>query len=299
MPERRIFLEALLMTSGGAFVGACKDDPSGEGKKSPEGPQGSRLPVVFVGHGSPMNAVEPTEWSQAFAELGKSLPKPRTILMVSAHWYGPGTFLTDGLRPKTIHDFRGFPKQLYEVQYPAPGDPDLAVMLANRLARYNAQPSSAWGFDHGSWSVLRWMFPDADTPVVQLSIDSTLTFRQHHELARSLADLREQGILVIGSGNVTHNLRDAMARRQRRDPSVPEWAAQFDAEVRQIALNRDDARLVDLPDASPDWANAHPTPEHFLPFVYAQAVTDDRDAVRFVNEGFDLGSISMRSVVWG
>ncbi len=258
-----------------------------------------RMPVVFVGHGSPLNAIEDNRFSRGFAELGRAVGKPAAVLSVSAHWYVPGTYLTGQAQPPTIHDFGGFPPALYEVEYPAPGRIDLAQKVAELLAQHDAALRSDWGLDHGTWSILKWMYPEADVPVVQLSIDRRLGAREHFELARSLRDLREQGVLVMGSGNIVHNLQDAFGRMRTGSTDTPAWATQADAAVAQATLDHDTATLVELPERDDAMRRAHPTPDHWLPFLYALALADDGDEVRFPIEGFDLGSLSMRSVVWG
>jgi len=260
----------------------------------------NRMPVVFVGHGSPMNAVEDNRWSRGFAALGQSLPRPTAILSVSAHWFVGGTFLTAQVRPETIHDFGGFPRALYEIEYPAPGKVDLAEQVRTLLAPTGATLSTEWGLDHGTWSVLKWMFPRADIPVVQLSIDRRLGPEQHYALARSLVELRDQGVLVMGSGNVVHNLGDAFRHMRTGSTETPTWARRFDQKIEAATRAHDDRTLVRALDAGEDDARrSHPTPDHWLPFLYALALTDARDAVRFPIEGFDLGSLSMRSVLWG
>jgi len=260
----------------------------------------SRMPVIFVGHGSPMNAIEDNRWSRGFAALGQSLPRPTAILSVSAQWLVGGTFLTAQARPATIHDFGGFPRALYEIEYPAPGKVDLAQRVRTLLDEGGAALSTEWGLDHGTWSVLNWMFPRADVPVVQLSIDRRLGAEQHHTLARSLVELRDQGVLVMGSGNIVHNLSDAFHRMRTASTETPPWARRFDQMVEAATLAHDARTLVQASDAGGDDARrSHPTPEHWLPFLYTLALTDSRDAVGFPIEGFDLGSLSMRSVVWG
>lgn len=259
---------------------------------------GTRMPVVFVGHGSPMNALEETRWSRGFSELRRAVRRPAAILAVSAHWYVDGTYLTGDASPKTIHDFSGFPRALYEIDYPAPGRADLAARVRDMLNDVPAAVSTEWGLDHGTWSVLRWMYPEADVPVVQLSIDRRLPMRRHYELARSLAPLRDEGILILGSGNAVHNLRDAFRRMQTGSTETPDWASRFDATVREVVTQRDTNRLVELW-PSTDGQLAHPTPDHWLPLVYAYGATDDDDRVDFPTEGFDLGSISMRNIVFG
>ncbi|MCA8962232.1 MAG: 4,5-DOPA dioxygenase extradiol [Planctomycetes bacterium] len=265
-------------------------------------PTPTRMPVLFVGHGSPMNAIEDNEWSRAFRAIGEELPRPRAVLAVSAHWWTRGSFLTGGTRPRTIHDFGGFPPALYEVQYPAPGSPDLAARVQTILAQATSPDAAVkddWGLDHGSWSVLRHLMPAADVPVVQLSLDGQLSGKQHFELARALHQLRGEGVLILGSGNITHNLRDAMSRASSGNAATPDWAEQFDTEVAQALRERDSRHLIA---AWPDGQyarSAHPHPDHWFPLLYAVAATDDEDEVRFPVEGFDLGSLSMRAVRWG
>lgn len=257
-----------------------------------------RMPVLFVGHGSPMNAIEDNRWSRGFSQLRGLLPAPSGILVVSAHWFVSGTYLTGNAAPRTIHDFSGFPQTLYEIDYPAPGNVDLAKRVRGLLGESNATLNSDWGLDHGTWSVLRWIFPEAEVPVIQLSIDRRLDIRQHYELGRSLAALREEGVLIIGSGNIVHNLRDAFGRMRSGTTETPDWASSFDQTVKKAVLQHDDQALRAMWQASSGQL-AHPTVEHWLPLIYAQAASDDQDEVRFATEGFDLGSISMRSVVFG
>jgi 4,5-DOPA dioxygenase extradiol len=209
-----------------------------------DGSVAARMPVLFVGHGSPTSAIEDNRWSRGIRALAALAPKPRAILAVSAHWYVDGVFVTAGEHPRTIHDFGGFPDELYEVQYPARGDPGLAARVVVLLP--GAAASSQWGLDHGTWSVLRLAYPAADVPVVQLAIDRRLSPARLHELARALRQLRDDGVLILGSGNVTHDLRDAFARQQRGDETVPEYARDFDAAVRDALASRDVARLLEL-----------------------------------------------------
>ncbi|MEQ8455211.1 MAG: 4,5-DOPA dioxygenase extradiol [Sandaracinaceae bacterium] len=259
-----------------------------------------RMPVVFVGHGSPMNAIEDNRWSRGFTALGQALPRPRAILAVSAHWFVGGTYLTAQPRPETIHDFGGFPPALHEVQYPAPGQPELARRVRALLAAHDADARSEWGLDHGTWSVLRWMVPEADVPVIQLSLDRHLDARRHMEIGRALAPLRDEGVLILGSGNIVHNLRDAFGRMRSASPSVtPDWARRFDADTAEALRQRDGDALLTRWQQSDDGRRAHPTPEHWLPLLYAYAASADSEPARFAVEGFDAGSISMRSVVWG
>jgi 4,5-DOPA dioxygenase extradiol len=258
-----------------------------------------RMPVLFAGHGSPMNVIEDNRWSRGFAALRHEVPIPAAILAVSAHWFVDGTYLTGDARPRTIHDFSGFPRELYEIEYAAPGKVDLAERVRGLLGTEHASLSTDWGLDHGTWSVLRWMFPEAEIPVVQLSIDRRRGPAEHFALARSLAPLRDEGILLVGSGNVVHNLGDAFRRMRSGSTETPPWAARFDGVVADALVQHDHRALVDVWPGTDDARLAHPTPDHWLPLLYALGATDDRDPVRFPTEGFDAGSLSMRNVLWG
>jgi 4,5-DOPA dioxygenase extradiol len=259
---------------------------------------GPLMPALFVGHGSPMNAVEDNAWSRGFRQMATLLPQPRVILAVSAHWFTPGTFVTANERPDTIHDFYGFPQELYEIEYPAPGDPDLARRVVQLLGEERAALRSDWGLDHGTWSVLRHLRPEADVPVVQLSIDFNAPADTHVALGQALRDLRHEGVLVIGSGNITHNLRHAMANAARGVTDTPAWAAQFDAEVTRAATGHDAAFLARTLDSEAGRLS-HPTADHYLPLLYVMGASLDTDDVSFPIEGFDLGSLSMRSILLG
>lgn len=256
-------------------------------------PQGGRMPLLFLGHGSPMNAIEDNAWSRAFKQLGRQLPKPRAIVCVSAHWYGPGTRVTASEQPETIHDFAGFPDALQRIQYPAPGD----VALAERVARLvpTARLSHEWGLDHGTWSVLCHLRPAADCPVLQLSIDARLAGPEHWQLGQALAPLRDEGVLLLGSGNIVHNLRDAFGRMRRGDDQTPGWAGDFDADVER-ALAQHDGAYLSRAHEDARGRNAHPTPEHYLPLLYVAGAAALGDRVSFPITGFDAGSLSMRAV---
>lgn len=258
-----------------------------------------RMPVVFVGHGSPLNAFEDNRWSRGFTRLGEGLPAPRAILAVSAHWYVDGTWLTADAAPRTIHDYYGFPAFMYEVGYPARGDRDLARRVRGLLDRHGAGLSDEWGLDHGTWSVLRRMYPDAGVPVVQLSIDRRLAPARIHELARSLRELRHDRVLILGSGNLTHNLADAMGRMGQPAPTTPEWARRYDAEVVRCVEERDTARLLSLWPDSDDGRLAHPSGDHWLPLLYTYGAADRDDPIGYPLEGFDAGSLSMRAIRFG
>jgi 4,5-DOPA dioxygenase extradiol len=256
-----------------------------------------RMPVLFVGHGNPMNAVQDTEWSRAWAALGRRLPKPRAVLAISAHWYLPGSAVTAMAQPRTIHDFGGFPRELFEVQYRAPGDPELAGRLQELLAPVPVRADLSWGLDHGTWSVLRRIFPGADIPVVQLGIDETQAPAFHHEMGQRLAPLRDEGVLLLGSGNIVHNLHTYAWGRHPVEPF--DWAARFEALVRDRILRGDTEALVDYALLGRDAELSVPTPEHYLPLLYVLGARGKDDAVSFPAEGMDGGSISMLSVQWG
>lgn len=255
----------------------------------------ARQPVLFLGHGSPMNAIEDNQWSRALRELGTQLPRPRAVLVISAHWFEAApSRLTAQAQPQTIHDFGGFPAELFAVQYPAPGAPELAAQIA-AASDGRLRTTQEWGLDHGSWSVLRHLFPAADVPVIQLSMDSRLPPAAHLALGAQLAPLRDQGVLILGSGNIVHNLGHAFRAWRAGDTSTPAWAQRFDADIAAALQSAEPERTVALFQGS-DAALSHPSPEHFLPLLYAVGAASARDQVDFPVSGFDMGSLSMRSV---
>lgn len=252
------------------------------------------MPAAFIGHGSPMNTLETNAYTAAWRALGESMPRPKAILAISAHWYVNGTAVTAMASPKTIHDFGGFPPALHAVQYPAPGSPELAQRVADVLA---PEPvildRDAWGLDHGTWSVLVHVFPKADIPVVQLSINGAKPPEWHLEVGRKLAPLREEGVFIVASGNVVHNLR--RIDFQRPDFAY-DWALRFDGAVKEI-MTSEPARLAEA-ERHPDYALAVPTPDHFLPLYYIAGLADAaRKSARAFSEGSTLGSISMTGYV--
>lgn len=258
----------------------------------------TRMPAVFVGHGSPMNALDDTEWSRAFRRLATQLPTPKAVLAVSAHWYGQGVRLTGNPQPRTIHDFGGFPHALYQMQYPAPGAPGLAQQIAGLLGRYRAQVSLDWGLDHGTWTVLRHLRPQADLPVLQLSLDASLPASGHLEIGHILAALRDQGVLILGSGNITHNLGFAMRAAMLGDLTTPAWAASLDSDLATALEQRDDAFLTRVPQSDAGRL-AHPSPDHYLPLLYVAGAASPNDPLHFPITGFELGSLSMRAAIFG
>jgi len=261
-----------------------------------------RMPVLFVGHGSPMNAIQDNEFRQSWqalgAEFGKTLPRPQLILCVSAHWLTRGWQLTGMAQPKTIHDFGGFPQALFDQQYPAPGAPAVAKQIAAGMAQPKVGlDESEWGYDHGTWSVLKPMFPAADIPVLQLSMDYSRPPAEHFALGRQLKPLRERGVLVVGSGNIVHNLR--ATRREAGPTQAYDWAFQFDATIAKAIEKGALAELAGFQELGQVAQLAHPTYEHYLPLLHAAGAVEAGEKMRFFNERFQSGSISMRSVVWG
>jgi len=249
------------------------------------------MPALFVGHGSPMNAIEENEFSAAWAKTAGSLPRPDAILCVSAHWETAGTQVTAMDRPRTIHDFHGFPQPLFEVEYPAPGSPGLALLARETVRATPVREDSDWGLDHGAWSVLRRMFPAADVPVVQLSLDRTKDPAFHHALGRELRPLRAEGVLIVGSGNIVHNLG-----RMTREDTAYGWAEEFDERIRGLILSGDHGAIVGYPELGEAARLSVPTNEHFLPLLYVLALQDRGEEIRFFAERVTLGSISMRSL---
>ncbi|MGH8276715.1 MAG: 4,5-DOPA dioxygenase extradiol, partial [Steroidobacteraceae bacterium] len=236
-------------------------------------------------------------WTRAWAALGAQLPRPRAVLAVSAHWYVPGTAVTAMSAPRTLHDFGGFPHELFEVRYPAAGDPALAERVQQLLAPLAVHADHSWGLDHGTWSVLRHVFPDADVPVVQLSIDATRSAALHYDIGTRLRPLRDEGVLVLGSGDVVHNLRTFAWGGH---PTAPyDWASRFENRVRTLILERAHAELVDYTALGPDAQLSIPTPEHYLPLLYVLGTSEAHEPVAIPVEGIDGGSVSMLAVRCG
>jgi 4,5-DOPA dioxygenase extradiol len=253
-----------------------------------------KMPVLFVGHGSPMNAMEHNPFTATLSAVAGRLPRPKAVCVVSAHWVTEGAEVMASPHPRTIHDFYGFPRPLYEMRYPAPGAPAEARKVARDP---EIKLDENWGLDHGSWSVLRHMYPKADVSTFQLSLDARRGFREHLELGREIQSLRERGVLILGSGNIVHNLR----RIDWENPhGAFDWAVEFDAKVKNAVSAHDASALA----APQQWGEklletAHPTVEHYLPLLYCMGSTDERDAVSYPYEGFDFGSVSMRMVLFG
>jgi len=256
-----------------------------------------RLPAIFFGHGNPLNALQQNAYTDAWAAIGRSIEKPKAILCISAHWYISETAVTAMAQPRTIHDFGGFPRELYEVEYRAPGSPTLAHRLRALLAPIPVAMDESWGLDHGTWSVLCHAFPEADVPVVQLSIDESQPPEFHYELGKRLASLREEGVLVIGSGNLVHNLHTYAWGRHKVEPF--DWAVRFETRARELLMTRNDQPLVNYESLGRDATLSAPTPDHYLPLLYVLGARQSDDAIAFPVEGFDGGSVSMLAVSFG
>jgi 4,5-DOPA dioxygenase extradiol len=253
----------------------------------------TRMPALFIGHGSPMNAITENPYRDAWLALGKRLPKPNAILFISAHWQTYGTQVCAIENPQTIHDFGGFPAELFAQQYSAPGSPKYAKMVCDLFPDNKITSTLDWGLDHGAWTVLQSLFPEADVPVFQLSLDVNLDFTEHFKLAKQLASLRDQGVMIIGSGNIVHNLGKLSMQGK-----MPEWVINFDDYVKKALESDDEAALLDISRAGDSARLAVPTDEHYLPLLYIVAVKHADDNLQFLTENFELGAFSMRSVIY-
>jgi len=257
----------------------------------------SVMPALFFGHGNPMNALVRNTYTERWSTICATLPRPKAILCVSAHWYVPGAAVTINTAPRTIHDFGGFPPELYAVKYPAPGDPDLARRVQKLLAPLPVELDERWGLDHGTWSVLCHVYPNADIPIVQLSIDETKPASFHYEIGERLARLREEGILIVGSGNLVHNLHTYAWGRHVVDPF--DWAVRFEKEARGLLLAGDHRPLIAYDALGKDAMLSVPTPDHYLPLLYVIGTRATKEPLTFPVEGVDGGSISMLTVQLG
>ncbi|TCD11754.1 4,5-DOPA dioxygenase extradiol [Pedobacter frigidisoli] len=260
-------------------------------------PQTDLMPTLFIGHGSPMNGIENNEFSQSWAELAKNIPVPKAVLVVSAHWYTHGTFVTAMDFPSTIHDFGGFPQALFDVQYPAPGDAKLAAEIPGLVNAANIGLDHDWGLDHGTWTVVKHMYPDANIPVLQLSIDYTKSPEQHYEIAKEIYALRKKGVLVLGSGNMVHNLR--MLSWEMINGGGYDWANEMNDKFKNLIANGDHKPLIDYRNLGADAMLAIPTPEHYLPLIYTLGMKKDSEEVSFFNDKAVGGSLTMTSVLVG
>jgi 4,5-DOPA dioxygenase extradiol len=252
------------------------------------------LPTIFFGHGNPMNALLDNEYTRRWSDIGQSIAKPKAILSISAHWYVPATGVTISTAPRTIHDFGGFPPELYQVKYPAPGDPDLAQRVQQLLAPVPVALDNSWGLDHGTWSVLKHVYPQADVPIVQLSIDETQPAEWHFDIARRLAILRDEGVLIVGSGNLVHNLHTYAWGREAVEPY--DWALRFEQQARAMLVAEESRPLIDYERLGRDAMLSIPTPDHYLPLLYVLGTRQKGEPASFPVEGVDGGSVSMLSV---
>lgn len=278
-------------------LAACKMKLQDFPKMTESLPNTERMPVLFVGHGSPMNALEDNVFTQTLKKLGepfkKEGKKPAAILVVSAHWLTRGTYVNIAPKPETIHDFGGFPQALFDAQYPAPGSPELAKEAAKLSALIHE--TEDWGLDHGAWTILMHLFPEADVPVYQMSIDYYQPMEYHLKLAKELRALRERGVLVVGSGNIVHNLRMSMSRFQNNDASPYDWAVEFDQWVYEKIEARDFAALTDYEKAGEAGKLSVPTVDHYVPLLYTLGLAEEREDIRQTYEEVSFGGMSMRT----
>ena len=293
--SRRELMQDGLGLAAAASAGGIATTPTSASEAFKDLPATPRMPTLFVGHGSPMNAITDNAYSREWRKLGETLPTPSAILCVSAHWMTRGTTLVHiAQHPKTIHDFGGFPQALFDAQYPAPGAPDVAKATIDLVRSSHLKGDTEWGLDHGAWSVLIKMFPKADIPVFQLSLDLAKPPSEHFALAAELKPLRERGVLIVGSGNIVHNLMALVRGGQPYD-----WAEDFDARAAKVINERDFKALAKPLSLARTLQLAHPTLEHYLPVLFPAGVADDKDELSFFNIGIDMGSISMRSFMLG
>lgn len=259
-----------------------------------------QMPILFIGHGNPMNAIEENGYSRNWAAMGQILPRPKAILCVSAHWETWGTAVTAVCRPRTIHDFGGFPEELYAVQYPAAGDMHLAGRIKKLVRSREISLNQDWGLDHGCWCVLKRMYPEADIPVVQFSLDYTQPAKEHYNLGRELSDLRREGVLILGSGNIVHNLREiVLVNGDFNKPFGFDWAVQAGNLLKKLILENRHAELTAYSALSDEVRMAIPSPEHFLPLLYVLAAKQPDDRVALFNDDILAGSLSMTSLLVG
>jgi 4,5-DOPA dioxygenase extradiol len=258
-----------------------------------------KMPVIFLGHGSPMNAIEENEFVTGWRNIGSTLPKPNAILCISAHWETRGTHVTATEKPKTIHDFGGFPEKLYEVQYPAPGSPELANMIKSLIKKTTVELDDKRGLDHGCWSVIKHLYPEASVPVIQMSLDYYQSPEYHYNLAKELSSLRKNGILIIGSGNIVHNLGLVRWEKVGEPGNGYDWAIEANEKIKNLILTNDHKPLIDYKSQGRAFNLAIPTPEHFLPLLYSLALKEENEIVSIFNDKAVMGSLTMTSIKIG
>ncbi|MFD2163153.1 4,5-DOPA dioxygenase extradiol [Paradesertivirga mongoliensis] len=289
--ERKQFIKALLTgATGMATLSAFKNFTSGLSE------QEQVMPALFIGHGSPMNGIEDTEFSRRWTSMAREIPTPKAVLVVSAHWFTKGTRITAMDFPKTIHDFGGFPKELFAVQYPAPGYPELAKETAGLLRSAQVELDHDWGLDHGTWTIIKHMYPQANIPVLQLSIDYTKGPQYHYELAQQLFSLRKKGVLIVGSGNMVHNLRMVAWDKLNESEYGYDWANQMNSRFKQLIAEGDFKPLINYESLGKEAMLAIPTPEHYLPLLYTLGLKGEKDNASFFNDKAVAGSLTMTSV---
>lgn len=260
-------------------------------------PDTEKMPLLFLGHGNPMNAIEENEFVAGFRNIAANIQRPKAILCVSAHWETRGTLVTAMEKPRTIHDFGGFPKALYEVQYPAPGSRELAEVASELVTTTVVGQDYEWGLDHGAWSVIKHLYPNADIPVIQMSLDYMKPTADHYQLAKELSALRQKGILIIGSGNLVHNLRMVDWNRMYEVDFAYDWASEAKEKINNFILNNNHQSLINYKSNGRSFELAIPTPEHFLPLLYILASKDKNDKVALFNDKAIAGSLTMTSVI--
>ncbi|MFY8020245.1 MAG: 4,5-DOPA dioxygenase extradiol [Bacteroidia bacterium] len=256
----------------------------------------AKMPVLFLGHGSPMNAIEENEFVRGFRNIAKGIPKPTAILCISAHWETKGTFVTAMQKPATIHDFGGFPKALFDQQYPAPGSPELAQLTKSIVKKTQIGLDEKWGLDHGAWTVIKHLYPNADVPIIQMSLDYYQSPLYHYELARELAMLRNKGVLIIGSGNMVHNLGMVAWDKMNVDNFAYDWATEANEKMKKFILANDHKSLINFRNQGKSFDLAIPTPEHFLPLLYTLALKDENEKITLFNDKAVAGSLTMTSL---
>jgi len=258
--------------------------------------QTEKMPVLFLGHGSPMNAIEENEFVTGFRNAGKGITKPTAILIISAHWETRGTFVTAMDKPRTIHDFGGFPQALFDVQYPAPGSPELAIETKNIIKKTTVELDDKWGLDHGAWSVVKHLYPKADVPVIEMSIDYTQNAQYHYDLAKEIASLRKKGVLIIGSGNMVHNLGMVAWDKLNTDSYGYDWAIEANEKIKKFILADDHQSLINFKSQGKAFDLAIPSPEHYLPLIYSLALKEKNETISFFNDKAVAGSLTMTSL---
>ena len=284
--KRNDFIKSL-----GALIATSMIDLKSFGNNVLDNENTQRMPALFIGHGNPMNAIYDNAFTKTLSKSVIGIPTPKAILVISAHWQTKGTFVTSMIAPKTIHDFGGFPKELFAVDYPAQGSPEFAKQVIQQVKSTAIKDDHDWGLDHGAWSILKHMYPKADIPVFQMRLDYAKNAAWHYELAKELNALRSKGLLIVGSGNIVHNL----ARVSCDDPNVKyDWSIEFDEKVKSDLLKRDHNDLINYEKVGMSAMLSVPTNEHYLPMLYAAALQQKNEEVNFIYEGIEMGSISMR-----